>query len=91
MLWHNSPKSKRVGQKSLKVSTALAVLAFNDGSMSLAIVSDALGLSLGYNSLKFLTQRDHTRNLARVRRITKTHKRRRRQVVKQTELAEKAR
>ena len=34
MLWHNSPKSKHVGQKSLSASTALAVLSFNDGSLS---------------------------------------------------------
>ena len=35
MLCHNSPKSKHVGEKSLAASTGLAVLSFNDGSLSL--------------------------------------------------------
>ena len=90
MLWHNAPKSKRVGQKSLVASTSLAVLAFNEGSY--AVLMKELGLTAAsHETLLHLSRRDRQRNQARIRRIRETHKRRRRQIVTQTRIAETSR
>ena len=91
MIWHNAPKFKRVGQESLKACTALAILSFNDGSTSFEAVLNSLGISPRYKSMTFLTRRDHFRNLARIRRIRETHKRRRRQIASHTVQAEASR
>ena len=90
-LWHNAPKSKRAGHKSLKVSTALAVLSFNEGSMSYSRLMKDLGLTCSHESLVYTARRDRLRNLSRVRRIHETQKRRRREIASQTKLAEKSR
>ena len=50
MLWHNSPKSKHVGQKSLVASTALAVLSFNDGSLSYSRLMEELGIKVSHHT-----------------------------------------
>ena len=91
MLWHNSPKSKHVGQKSLVASTALAVLSFNDGSLSYSRVMEELGLTISHHTLLYLSKRDHLRNLEKARRIKETHKRRRRQMTAQSLVAESSR
>ena len=91
MLWHNSPKSKHVGQKSLAASTALAVLSFNDGSLSYSRVMEELGLTISHHTLMYLSKRDRIRNLGRARRVKETHKRRRRQMTVQTQVAESSR
>ena len=65
MIWHHSPKAKRVGQKSLIASTAIAVLSFNDGSLACAALLKELGMDVSYNTLQFLSQRDRLRNLKR--------------------------
>ena len=80
MIWHNSPKTKHVGQKSIEASTALAVCTFNDGEMALASVLDAMSIVPSYNTLLHLTRRDHARNMNRERAIFETQKRRRRQL-----------
>ena len=91
MLWHNAPKAKRVGHKSLVASTALAVLSFNEGSLSYSVLMKELGLTASHQTLQHLSTRDRRRNQARIRRISETHKRRRRQIVTQTRLAETSR
>ena len=80
MIWHNSPKTKHVGQKSIEASTALAVCSFNDGDVALASVLDAMSIVPSYNTLLHLTRRDHARNLNREGAIRETQKRRRRQL-----------
>ena len=80
IIWHNSPKSKHVGQKSIEASTALAVCTFNDGELALASVLDAMSIVPSYNTLLHLTRRDQTRNSNRDRAILETQKRRRRQL-----------
>ena len=55
MLWHNSPKSKHVGQKSLVASTALAVLSFNDGSLSYSRLMEELGIKVSHHTLVYLS------------------------------------
>ena len=90
-LWHNAPKSKRVGHKSLKISTALAVLSFNEASMSYSVLMKDLGLTCSHESFVYFAHRDRLRNIARVRRIYKTQKRRRLQIASHTKLAEKSR
>ena len=91
MLWHNSPKSKHIGTKSLVASTALAVLSFNDGSLSYSRVMEEMGLTISHNTLKFLSTRDHLRNLEKARRVKETQKRRRRQMTAQSQVAEASR
>ena len=91
MLWNNAPKSKRVGQKSLIASTALAVLSFNEGSLSYSVVLKELGMEASHSSLMYFVRRDRLRNQSRIRRIGETHKRRRRQIISQTKLAESSR
>ena len=91
MIWHNAPKAKRVGHKSLIASTGLAVLSFNEGSLSYSVIIQELGLVASYKSLKYLATRDHLRNKSRFRRCRETHKRSRRQIVAQTKLAESSR
>ena len=91
MIWHNAPKAKRVGHKSLLASTALSVLAFNEGSLSYSVLMKDMGLTASYESLLYLSRRDRRRNQSRILRIRETHKRRRRQIVTQTRLAESSR
>ena len=91
LIWHNSPKSKHVGQTSLSASTALAVLSFNDGSLSYSRVMEELGLTLSHHTLQHLSRRDHSRNLLRARRVHETHKRRRCQMTAQSLVAESSR
>ena len=88
MIWHHSPKAKRVGQKSLIASTAMAVLSFNDGSLAYATLLKELGINVSHKTLEFLARRDNLRNLRRKRRILETHKRRRRQMASQITAAE---
>ena len=91
MIWHHSPKAKRVGQKSLIASTAMAVLSYNDGSLAYAALLKELGMNVSHNTLEFLARRDRRRNLQRKRRILETHKRRRRQMTTQITAAESSR
>ena len=88
MIWHHSPKAKRVRQKSLIASTVMAVLSFNDGSLAYAAWLKELGMIVSYNTLQFLARRDDLRNLRRKRHILETHKRRRRQIDTQITAAE---
>ena len=80
MIWHNSPKTKHVGQKSMEASTALAVCTFNDGELALASLLDAMSIVPSYNTLMHLSRRDQARNRDRERAILETQKRRRRQL-----------
>ena len=91
MIWHHSPKAKRLGQKSLIASTAMAVLSFNEGSLAYAALLKELGMDVSHNTLEFLARRDRGRNLRRKRRILETHKRRRRQMASQITTAEASR
>ena len=91
MIWHHSPKAKRVGQKSLIASTAMAVLSFNEGSLVFAALLKELGMDVSHNTLQFLARRDNLRNLRRQRRILETHKRRRRQMATQMTAADASR
>ena len=91
MLWHNSPKSKHVGQKSLVASTALGELSFNDGSLSYSRVMEELGLTISHHTLVYISKRDHIRNLQRARRVKETEKRRRRKMTSQAQVPESSR
>ena len=81
MIWHHTPKAKRVGQKSLIDSNSMAMLGFNDGTLAYAALLKELGMTVRHNTLKFLARRDNFRNLRRERRILETHKRKMRQKV----------
>ena len=80
IIWHNSPKAKYVGQKSIEASTSIAVATFNEGEMALASVLEALSIPPSYSTLLHLSRRDRARNQNRDRAILETHKRRRRQL-----------
>ena len=78
IVMHNSPKAMYSGQKSILCSTALAVTNFNEGSLSLAAILNAYGISPSYSSLKHFAERDRYRNFSKHRAIQETIKRRRR-------------
>ena len=80
MVWNNSPKSKHVGQKSLAAGTALAVLSFNDGSLSFSRVMHELVLTTSHYTLMYLS-----------RRVIETQKLRRQQMTALTRAAESSR
>ena len=91
IIWHNSPKAKYVGQKSIEASTALAVSTFNGGEMALASVLHAMSITPSYNTLLHFARRDRDRNLKRERAVLETQKRRRRQLTARTITAESSR
>ena len=91
VVWHNSPKAKHVGQKSIHISTALAVSSFNEGSLSIAAVLREYGIAPSYTTLKHLAERDQIRNDKKDRAIKETVKRRRRQLKVRTTAAESSR
>ena len=78
VLWHNAPKIKRVGQKSLQASAALAVTTFNEGSMSPASVLANLGVACSHKTLLYFARKDKERNRCRIKAVSDTQKRRRR-------------
>ena len=78
VLWHNAPKGKRVGQKSLQISAALAVCTFNEGSMILAAVLADLGVQSSHKTLAHFARMDRERNRCRIKAVDATVKRCRR-------------
>ena len=78
ILWHNAPKGKRVGQKSLQISAALAVYTFNEGSMILAAVLADLGVQSSHKTLAHFARMDRERNRCRIKAVDATVKRHRR-------------
>ena len=77
IIWHNSPKGKYVGQKSMQASTSLAVLTFNEGNMALAAVLNAFSINSSYSTLLHLTRRDRQRNRNREYALSSARRRRR--------------
>ena len=91
VVWHNSPKGKYVGQKSLYCSSALAVTSFNEGSLCFAAVLNEYGIRASASTLYHLARRDKTRIYMRERAITQTQRRRRRQLKVRSHTAETSR
>ena len=91
IVWHNSPKGKYAGQKSMLSSTALAVSTFNEGSLSFAAVLNEYGISPSYSSLFHFAEMDRYRNSAKERAILATIKRRRRYLTVRASAAETSR
>ena len=91
IIWHNSPKTKYVVQKSIDISTSIAVTTYNDGDIALAAVLSSLFIPPSHSTLLHLTRRDRARNLNRERAILETQKRRRRQLSARTLTAESSR
>ena len=89
VLWHNAPKTKYVGQKSLLASASLAVSTFNEGSMIFALILAELGVSCSFTALNHFPLMDKNRNHSRVRAMSVTHKIRR-SVLKSKSLAVEA-
>ena len=77
ILWHNAPKIKRVGQKSLQPCAALAVSCFNEGTMVLASVLAELGVSCSHKTLLHFARMDLEGNRCKVKAVKETQKRRR--------------
>ena len=80
IVWHNSPKGRHIGHKSIDASTALAVVTFNDGDIALSAVLSALAIPASHSTLLLLSRRDRDRNTNRDRANLETQKRRRRQL-----------
>ena len=87
----NAPKTKRVGQKSLKICASLAVSTFNEGSTILAAVLADLGVQSPRTTLVHFVKRDKERNRCRIQAITESHKRRRHHLKAQLVAAEASR
>ena len=84
MIWHNSPKAKYVGQKSIEARTSMAVTTFNDGEMGLAAIQSALSIPSSYSTLLHLTRSARASNLNREMAILERCKRRRRLLASRT-------
>ena len=91
VVWHNSPKGKYVGQKSLLCSTALAVTSFNEGSLAFAAILREYEISVSASTVHHLASRDKTRILKREKAIRETQRRRRRQQKVRSQAAEASR
>ena len=91
IIWHNSPKSKYVGQKSIQASTALTVSTFNDGEMALASVLEAFSIIRSYSTLLHHSRRDHARNHKTYLAVLESQKRRRRQLTSRAITVESSR
>ena len=88
ILWHNVPKTKLVGQKSLQACAALAVSSFNEGTMILAFVLSELGVSCSHQTLLHFARMDLERNRCKLKAVKETQKRRRRALKSQFVAAE---
>ena len=91
VLWHNAPKGKHIGQKSLQVSAALSVSTFNEGSMIFAAVLADLGVQSTHKTLTHFVKMDRERNRCRIKAVTATQKRRRRLMKSRFVATEKSR
>ena len=91
VVWHNSPKGKYVGQKSLLCSTALAVTSFNEGSLAFAAILREYEISVSASTVHHLASRDKTGILKREKAIRETQRRRRRQQKVRSQAAEASR
>ena len=74
IVWHNAPKFKRVGQRSLLASAALAVSSFNEGKMVLAFVLTQLGILCDYKTLLHFARMDLERNRCKLKAVNETQK-----------------
>ena len=91
VVWHNFPKGKYVGQKSLYCSSALAVTSFNEGSLCFAAILNEYGIPSSASTLYHLDRRDKTRIYMRERAIIQTQRRRRHQLKVRSHTAETSR
>ena len=91
VVWHNSPKGKYVGQKSLECSSALAVTNFNEGSLSFAAILREYGVPVSASTVHHLASRDKTRIRKREKAILETLRRRRRQQKVRSQASEASR
>ena len=91
VLWHNAPKTKHVGQKSLQASASIAVCTFNEGSMMLAAILADMDVQCNRRTLTHFVSMDKERNRCKVKAVTDTQKRRRRLLKSQFISAESSR
>ena len=61
LVWRFCPKTLHMGSNSVELACAMAVLSFNDGSASLAKVSDTLQLPSSTYRQRYLQKRDKAR------------------------------
>ena len=85
MIWSLCPKNKYVSPHSIRISTAIAVLTFNDGELSLFGVMYDLGLAPSSQLYQSISNRLHKLETSRTSKKKSNFQRRRRRmkVVKQ--------
>ena len=88
IIWHHSPKTKYVGQKSIVASTDIAFSTFNEGDLFIASVLKEMSISCSHSTLLHFTRTDQARNQNRERAILERHKRRRSQLTARATTAE---
>ena len=91
VVWHNAPKTKRVGQKSLQAAAAIAVCTFNEGSMMLAAILSDQHVQCSRITLEHLASMDKERNRCKLKAVMATQKRHRRVLKSQFIAAESSR
>ena len=91
VVWHNAPKTKRVGQKSLQAAAAIAVCTFNEGSMMLAAILANQAVQCSRLTLEHLASMYKERNRCKLKAVMATQKRRRRVLKSQFIAAESSR
>ena len=58
-IWSLCPKSKYTSPQSIRISTAIAILAFNEGELSLFGILNDLGLSPSWSAYRSILKREY--------------------------------
>ena len=80
MIWCLCPKNKDVSPQAIRISTAIAVLNFNEGELSLFGMTRDLGLSPSRQAYQSIVSRIHPLQSFRTSRIKSNFQRRRRRM-----------
>ena len=80
MIWCLCPKNKHVSPQSIRISTAIAVLSFNEGELSLFGMMHDLGLSPSRQAYQSIVNRTHKLQSFRTSGIKSNFQRRRRRM-----------
>ena len=58
-IWSLCPKNKYISPQSIRISTAIAILAFNEGELSLFGILNDLGLSPSWSAYRSILKREY--------------------------------
>ena len=90
MIWCLCSKNKYLSPQSIRISTDIAVLSFNEGELSLFVVMCDLGLSPSQQAYYSIVNREHKLQYFRTSKIESNFQRRRRRMKLDKQHREKA-